>query len=110
MDAHIWTDRESGASRASPGLLKVSDSFGNRVDLLLGLKGMEPIRTRCIRLVGASLGPMRWRRVAGLVCAIGRVSGYGDLIDRDTDKDLSTMGGSIAMHLCRLQVHRVAGV
>jgi hypothetical protein len=24
-----------------PGLLKVSDSFGNRVDLLLGLKGME---------------------------------------------------------------------
>jgi hypothetical protein len=24
------------------GLLKVSDSFGNRVDLLLGLKGMEP--------------------------------------------------------------------
>jgi hypothetical protein len=25
-----------------PGLLKVSDSFGNRVDLLLGLRGMEP--------------------------------------------------------------------
>jgi hypothetical protein len=25
-----------------PGLLKVSDSFGNRVDLLLGLKGIEP--------------------------------------------------------------------
>jgi hypothetical protein len=25
-----------------PGLLKVSDSFGNRVDLLLGLKGTEP--------------------------------------------------------------------
>ncbi len=25
-----------------PGLLKVSDPFGNRVDLLLGLKGMEP--------------------------------------------------------------------
>jgi hypothetical protein len=24
-----------------PGLLKVSDSFGNRVDLLLGLRGME---------------------------------------------------------------------
>ncbi|MGH8210999.1 MAG: hypothetical protein ACREU6_15680 [Steroidobacteraceae bacterium] len=25
-----------------PGLLEVSDSFGNRVDLLLGLKGIEP--------------------------------------------------------------------
>lgn len=25
-----------------PGLLKVSDSFGNRVDLLLGLRGVEP--------------------------------------------------------------------
>jgi predicted nucleotidyltransferase len=25
-----------------PGMLKVSDSHGNRVDLLLGLKGMEP--------------------------------------------------------------------
>jgi hypothetical protein len=25
-----------------PGLLRVSDSFGNRVDLLLGLKGTEP--------------------------------------------------------------------
>jgi hypothetical protein len=25
-----------------PGLLKVSDSFGNRVDLLLGLRGMDP--------------------------------------------------------------------
>jgi predicted nucleotidyltransferase len=25
-----------------PGLLKVNDSFGNRVDLLLGLRGMEP--------------------------------------------------------------------
>jgi hypothetical protein len=25
-----------------PGLLKVSDSFGNRVDLLLGLRGIEP--------------------------------------------------------------------
>jgi hypothetical protein len=25
-----------------PGLLKVSDSYGNRVDLLLGLRGIEP--------------------------------------------------------------------
>jgi hypothetical protein len=25
-----------------PGMLKVSDSFGNRVDLLLGIKGTEP--------------------------------------------------------------------
>jgi len=25
-----------------PGLLKVIDSFGNRVDLLLGLRGLEP--------------------------------------------------------------------
>jgi predicted nucleotidyltransferase len=25
-----------------PGLIKVSDSFGNRVDLLLGLRGLEP--------------------------------------------------------------------
>ena len=25
-----------------PGMLKVSDSHGNRVDLLLGLKGLDP--------------------------------------------------------------------
>jgi predicted nucleotidyltransferase len=25
-----------------PGLLKVNDSYGNRVDLLLGLRGVEP--------------------------------------------------------------------
>ena len=41
-----------------PGLLEVRDSYGNRVDLLLGLRGMDPEflnRTRQVRLGEAIL-------------------------------------------------------
>ena len=41
-----------------PGLLEVKDSHGNRVDLLIGLRGMDPAlldRTGQVRLAGAIL-------------------------------------------------------
>jgi predicted nucleotidyltransferase len=41
-----------------PGLLEIRDRHGNRVDLLLGLRGMEPEllnRTRKVRLADATL-------------------------------------------------------
>lgn len=34
--------RHGGTDDPIPGLLAVSDEFGNRVDLLLGLRGLEP--------------------------------------------------------------------
>jgi predicted nucleotidyltransferase len=41
-----------------PGLLEIRDRYGNRVDLLLGLRGMDPElldRTRQVRFGGADL-------------------------------------------------------
>ena len=41
-----------------PGLLEIRDRYGNRVDLLLGLRGMDPEflnRTRQVRLGAATL-------------------------------------------------------
>jgi predicted nucleotidyltransferase len=50
--------RTGGADDPIPGLLEIRDHHGNRVDLLLGLRGMDPKlleRTRQVRLEGATL-------------------------------------------------------
>jgi predicted nucleotidyltransferase len=42
-DAGFRTEASRGGfDDPIPGMLKVSDSYGNRVDLLLGLKGLDP--------------------------------------------------------------------
>lgn len=50
--------RTGDADDPIPGLLEVKDHHGNRVDLLLGLRGMDPEllnRTRQVRLADATL-------------------------------------------------------
>jgi predicted nucleotidyltransferase len=52
------TVRIGDADDPIPGLLEIKDRHGNRVDLLLGLRGMEPEllnRTRQVRLADANL-------------------------------------------------------
>jgi predicted nucleotidyltransferase len=50
--------RTGDADDPIPGLLEIKDRHGNRVDLLLGLRGMDPEllnRTRQVRLADATL-------------------------------------------------------
>jgi predicted nucleotidyltransferase len=50
--------RTGDADDPIPGLLEIKDCHGNRVDLLLGLRGMDPEllnRTRQVRLADATL-------------------------------------------------------
>lgn len=50
--------RTGDADDPIPGLLEIQDRHGNRVDLLLGLRGMDPdlmSRTRPVRLADATL-------------------------------------------------------
>jgi predicted nucleotidyltransferase len=52
------TARTGDADDPIPGLLEIKDRHGNRVDLLLGLRGMDPEllnRTRQVRLADATL-------------------------------------------------------
>jgi predicted nucleotidyltransferase len=52
------TLRTGDADDPIPGLLEIKDRHGNRVDLLLGLRGMDPElmnRTRQVRLADATL-------------------------------------------------------
>jgi predicted nucleotidyltransferase len=50
--------RTGDADDPIPGMLEINDGHGNRVDLLLGLRGMDPEllnRTRQVRLADATL-------------------------------------------------------
>lgn len=89
-----------------PALLKVSDSYGNRVDLLIGIRGMEPqvfLRAVDIPFQGSSLkfvgredfiamkvfagGPM------DLLDAARAISAGGGSLDRDLVRRLAKQYG-----------------
>ena len=91
--------RQGDFSDPIPGLLEAKDGFGNRVDLLIGLRGLEPEafqRTREVPFHGAAL------RFIGLEDFIAMKVFAGGPVDlKDARRAVETAGTSLDRALVR---------
>ncbi|HTY49117.1 MAG TPA: hypothetical protein VMB48_05450 [Steroidobacteraceae bacterium] len=95
--------RRGDLSDPIPALLEVVDSFGNRVDLLLGLRGIEPqafARARDVPFQGSVL------KFVGLEDFVAMKAFAGGPVDlQDARRAVAAAGGSLDRELVR----RLAG-
>jgi predicted nucleotidyltransferase len=82
-----------------PALLKVIDQYGNRVDLLIGLKGLEPLAFSRVTTVAFQGSTMRFIGREDFIAMKVFAGGPMDLVD--AARAVTAAGASLDLELVR---------